>query len=286
MRKTFSGLLLLSTVLVLIGQGVALAATSTEHSQAQRPPVEAKSDSLACLAPLTAATGGLCCPGTQSSTAPCVSSTPGIISAAEKKLDPLAVHGVQIPLPIVLQMIKKALQRGWSSALADRGLMVCEYRRRNAGSGSPILYCNTNAVYFNNLQVDASNDKLHCLYHCFLTRENIITALIGYINDNHYAANVLPSLLNKAPAASATYSLRVPETIPLLLGNHHSFVKYPAFVTFVMGNGHLTEIELAKRKGKIKVVKKPGHYLQSSEPTVVWGQSNADLLCTVSNLQC
>ena len=290
MGKAFSGFLLFTVVLVLTGHGVALAATATEGSHANRSITKAKSDYLACLAPLTAGSGGLCCPGTRSSTSPCVASTPGMVSAAEKKLKPLVVNGVQIPLPIALQIVKTALRRKWSLSLSDRNVLVCDFRQL-AGSRMSVLHCNTNSVHFRgfiqaNFHVKASDRKVHCYYDCFLTKENIVTALIRYINSDPGRANVLGSLLGKAPAASATYSLRVPEIVPMRFPKQHGFFNYPAYVTFVMGKGHLTDVEMTKRKGTANVVKHLNHYKQSRDRVYVGNPSNGNILCTASNLTC
>ncbi len=288
--KAFGGFLLLAAAVVLVGNGAGLATASAKGLPGNGSPAAAKSTSFACLTPLTAATGGLCCPGTQTSTAPCVASTPGVVSAAEKRLKPLVVNGVQIPLPIALQIVKKALKRKWSLSLAARNVLVCDFRQI-AGSHMSVLHCNTNSVHFRgfiqaNFHVKASDRKVHCYYNCFLTWENIVTALIRYVNADPGRANVLGSLLGKAPAASATYSLRVPETVPMRFPKQHLFVNFPAYVTFVMGRGHLSDIELTRRKGTAKMVKHLSRHKQSRDRVYVGNKSNGNILCTASNLTC
>ena len=97
---------------------------------------------------------------------------------------------------------------------------------------------------------------------------------------------MLGYLLGEAPGASATYSLRVPETVPMRFPKQHVFVNYPAYVTFVMGEGRLLDIELVKRERTAKMVKHLSRHKQSRDRAYVGNQSNGNILCTASNLTC
>ena len=68
------------------------------------------------------------------------------------KLGKILVIGqkVQIPQPIVFEIIKAALKRPWSSASRDRNQVVCRFRY-NLGShlrDRAVLYCQTNNEHF------------------------------------------------------------------------------------------------------------------------------------------
>lgn len=219
---------------------------------------------------------------------PCISSNPTIISAAVAKLKLLVVNGVRIPLPVTLQMVKKALGRTWSSVSSDRDVMVCEFRRVPA-TGVPFLYCNMNYEYFHTVKekynnVNSSDTKVHCYDNCFMTRKNIILSLIRYVDNDAFTAKVLGSLLDKTPAETATYSLRVAENIPMWIPDKHLIVSSPEYVTFVIGGGGLVDVQLTERQGKIKVVAHKAHYKQPKDRVNV-GPSLGSL-CKQSSVTC
>ena len=283
-------ILLVFALVAAFSGGAAEASTGTGPTHANSPPRQVHVDSRTCLSPLILASGGLCCPGTQSSMEPCLSSNPTVISAAVKKLKPLMVNGVRIPLPVTLQMIKKALGRVWSTAAANRDVLVCAFRKV-PGTRVPLLHCNTNYVHFKGFietdtHIKLSDRKVHCYYNCFLTRENIVASLVRYVNHDIRTARVLGSLLDKVPAADATYSLRVTETVPMWLPDRHLLVDNPAYVTFVIGDGGLADVQLSEGDGKIEIVKHMEHNKRPRQRVNVGPPGSPGMVCTATAIQC
>lgn len=208
---------------------------------------------LSCLSPLIQDVGAVCCPGGESSLAPCLSSGPGEISTLAAKLPPLYVNGVELPLPIVVQLVKKSLGRAWSRAPRDRNVLVC---RLNEVPGSQLhrLYCDTDDGHFHAVlgakyHVKASDKKVYCYYDCFLTKGNIVISILRYVNGNVTRDRRLAALLSQAPDTDADYSLRMPQTVPMLFPEPSGsvMVDTPVYVTFVVQDGDLKDVQLADR---------------------------------------
>lgn len=273
-------------VCVFLVSAAALASVSYAQPKSGSAKSRASTDSSSCSSPLIHASGGLCCPGPRDSTAPCISSTPSMLNAAERKLPPLVVNGVRIPLPVALQLIKRGLYRSWSQKLADRGLLVCIHRKK-PGTLERLLYCETNGSYFKerfsfngkaHKYIKPSDIKVHCFTDCFLVRENIIVALARYVDRDEKRSNKLAALLERAPSAWSTYSLRVPETVPLWFPSKHIIENYPAYVTFFVGNGEIVDVEFA-RNHKVGITVKSDAKIRKQQQREEEGCRNGMISC-------
>lgn len=205
-----------------------------------------------CSNPLVLSTGGLCCPASPLSGEECSQKQAQPINRAASKIRPLVVNGVIIPLPIVTQMVKKGLGRSWSPAMKARNLMVCGYG--TSSSRIPVLHCLSNRAHFRDpiskhLNYNPQKSNIRCYANCFLTQGNIVASVVRYIDFSSHRAQLISSLIGKTPTSMAAYSLRVPETVPMQFPPLHKIVNVPVFVTFMIKNGDLSDIELAKRTG-------------------------------------
>lgn len=175
------------------------------------------------------------------------------MDALAQKLTPVFVNGVKLPLPIVTQMVKKALTRIWSRAPKDRNELVCWFTSL-PGTRFRQLLCNTNGHHFEaqrgaGYYVPASKKMVQCYYNCFLTKGEIAIAIIRYVNAHLTRARILSGLLLQAPKPDASYSLRVAETVPMLFPEgRKSVIRHtPVYVTFVIQDGALSDVELTRR---------------------------------------
>ena len=163
------------------------------------------------------------------------------------RLQPIAVNHVRLPMPIAMQMIKKALSRHWSARIADIDQLVC---RRSTMSESRVrfLYCNTDGFHFHT-HVKASSQKVHCYENCFLTQGDIAITLANYVNADSSRSSILLGLLAQVPGAHADYSLREPERVPMTFYSPTGMIKvdFPVYLTFVVRQGSLVNLELKQR---------------------------------------
>ncbi|MGH8126880.1 MAG: hypothetical protein ACRETC_00735 [Gammaproteobacteria bacterium] len=282
--------LITASLCVFVGVGTALA-SSNSVTQAKDPTQSRPEPQRSCLSPLVLAVGGVCCPGPQSSMAPCLVSNPGGLSANAKKLKPIFVSGVKLPLPIVLQMLSKSLERSWSKALSDRADLVCRYRK-SLNAGAPFLHCSTNNAHFH-LGVEAlyhikpTNVKIQCYANCFITRGNVMISVLRYVNNNSTRARLLGSLLKGAPTANSSYSLRVAQTVPLKFPVGYGWIalNYPVFVKFIISKGDIAGIELMQRHG---LAQKWDRKKQNRLPEQIAPNSSPDpwILCVAGNVIC
>lgn len=232
--------------------GAALASAGNNRPLATHVSIPGQPVSTPCSNSVILSTGGLCCPHSRGSTESCSQTRRKIIYPSMARTKPLVINGVIIPLPIIAQMVEKGLRRSWSPAVADRNLLVCGY-----GSSStllPTLHCLSNKAYFRHhsdkhLDYDPTKVKIRCYANCFLTQGNITASIIHYIDFSSHRARLISTLANKVPDIGASYSLRVPETVPMRFPALHKIVKYPVFITFYIQKGDLSNIELAKRNG-------------------------------------
>jgi len=261
--RTSSGVIL--GILIAIG-GTSIASANNPESSAGDSTPNGKIVQNPCSTPVVLSTGGLCCPLSPSSGEECSQQKVQPINRATSNMKPLTVNGVIIPLPVVTQMVKKGLRRSWSSAKKDRNLIVCGYGRtdieRSALSNSrlPVLNCLSNEAHFRlsfrnpyskHLDYDPQKTNVHCYANCFLTQENVVASVVRYIDHSSHTARLISSLIGKTPTSKATYSLKVPETVPMRFPSlHNKIVKVPVFVTFMIKNGDLSDIQLADRKRK------------------------------------
>lgn len=247
----------ISLVSAMLMASLAMPAMGFAHETApessSRPPVAGPD--LPCLSPLIQNVGGLCCPGTQASVAPCLDIRRTEVSPLAEKLQPLYVDGIRIPTPIVLQLIKKALSQMWSAVPRDRATLVCRFTDV-PGTRRTLLYCETNEGHFSRLQGPMYSLKLKkkstikCYYNCFLTRNNVYESLRQYVDDNYIRAEFIAGLLAQAPNEDDSYSLRMPQVVPMLfpLPGGPLILDYPVFVTYVIDDGDLADVKLADRK--------------------------------------
>lgn len=259
--RTLSGVIL--GILIAIS-GTSIASATSHKSSAGSFLPNDKAVQNACSNPFVLSSGGLCCPLSSTSGEKCAQKQARPINRAASKMKPLTVNGVIIPLPIVTQMVKKGLKRSWSSAIKDRNLIVCGYGRTNirnsvlANSRIPSLNCLSNQAHFRfslsdpyskHLDYDPKKTNIRCYANCFLTQGNIAASVVRYIDHSSFRANLISSLIGRTPTSKATYSLRVPEIVPMQFSSSHKAVNVPVFVTFTIKNGDLYDVEIAERKG-------------------------------------
>lgn len=217
-----------------------------------RPPAKAN---FSCRSPLIQGIEAVCCPGDAASHAPCLSSGPGDASTLAAKLPPLYVNGVKLPTPIIVQLVKKSLTRAWSRAPRDRNVLVCRFIDL-PDTRLLRLYCNTDDGHSHaslstaKYHVGASDKTVYCYSNCFLTKGNVAISILRYVNGNLSRGRRLAALLSQAPDANADYSLRLPQTVPMLFPASGGSVKVdmPVYVTFVVNDGDLKDVQLARRK--------------------------------------
>ncbi|MGH8273050.1 MAG: hypothetical protein ACRES9_02160 [Gammaproteobacteria bacterium] len=242
----------------------------------------------ACLSPLIQGSGGLCCPGLPSSASPCLRTNFHAISADVGKLHPIYVNGFRLPLPIALQMVKKALSQPSSVSLKDRKKLLCR-KLPQAGSHFSELRCFT----VGKQHLKAEDKKVHCYMNCLLSRENLAISVLRYVNNDSDRARLLNNLLAKVPAGDANYTLRVPERVPLKENVQGGSVNlfYPLFVTFVVQNGGLVDVQMEKRPGVkpslVRNLKRVESQRAPQPPTRVdRDKGSMQGLCTTSNIKC
>lgn len=253
---------ILGILFAICGSSIALA--SNPKSSAGSFASHVKTVQNPCANPMILSTGGLCCPLSPGSTEKCSQQPAQRISRNVSKMKALVVNGITIPLPIVTQMAKKGLRRSWSEAMQDRNLIVCGYGRTQIAHSDlsntrfPVLHCLSNEAHFryspNNpyskhLNYDPRKSNIRCYSNCFLTQGNVVASVTGYIDHSSHRAQLISWLIGQAPTSGAAYSLRVPETVPMRFPSlHNKIVHVPVFVTFVIKNGDLSDIQLAERK--------------------------------------
>ena len=129
------------------------------------------------------------------------------------KLGKILVIGqrIQIPQPIVFEIIKAALKRPWSSASKDRNQVVCRFRY-NLGShlkDRAVLYCQTNNEHF-------QREARHPYHRRFLDFGTLAT-FIGPLTFEEFQTDQLhlvdpnrfKRLFAKLPPARSRYTLEV-----------------------------------------------------------------------------
>lgn len=162
------------------------------------------------------------------------------------QLSPIVIAGQHLPFPIVLQMIKTALGRPWSSARADQDKMVCRFDHA-LGSHLPTLRCETNAQYFremgrtrtyfflasagaygNSPTPEGMSDAIE------RGRIPILAEVADWANGTSINPSALKRLLAKLPPAGSSYTLEITD--------HGKPV-----VTYVIKNGELVKVYVVKK---------------------------------------
>lgn len=231
--------------------GPSLAAVADGRPVLARSPVTSKPAASVCANRVLLATGGLCCPLPQSTAGRCSQAQHRLIDPAMARLQPLRVNGVTIPLVIVAQVVDKGLHRSWSPAIEDRNQVVCRFG--DSSSRFPALHCLSNKTHFRNpvtqhLNYDPASSKIDCYSGCFLTQGDVAVSIVRYINSDAHRATLVSSLLSRMPKRRASYTLRIPETVPMRFPSlQDKILNYPVFVTFSITKGELSNIELSKR---------------------------------------
>ncbi|MGH8272356.1 MAG: hypothetical protein ACRESG_08540 [Gammaproteobacteria bacterium] len=153
------------------------------------------------------------------------SSSTHAVSQATVNLSPIVVYGHHVPLPVALQMVKKALKRPWSSSPEDADKMVCEFDSIT-GSHFQTLFCQTNRQYFK------QQDQTQL---AFLTGHNLPVTVVDWTHQSIINRGALIELLKKLPSANASYTLRVTD--------HGKVV-----AEYVFKNGNLVGVRKIKPK--------------------------------------
>lgn len=129
-------------------------------------------------------------------------------------LSPIKVYGLHIPIPLALQLYKKALTRSWSANPADLDKMVCVWQRP-VGTHFQTLYCRTNRQH----QQLASATQLawSTPYARWLPGDTttapqnnrVPLVLSGLTAQQSIRRSSLAPLFGKLPPANSSYTLRV-----------------------------------------------------------------------------
>jgi hypothetical protein len=170
-------------------------------------------------------------------------------------LSPITVHGTHIPLPLALQLYKKALTRHWSNKRADLDKLVCQWQTP-LGTHMQSLWCMTNrnhqklaeqtqtAMLSANYAFNPARGEGNPLAMA-LANGAIPISLGGASRGGKLQRGTLAPLLNKLPPANASYTFRV-------TGNNGK-----PLVDYVIKHGNLTHIYRYVYKGAAKSSKKP-----------------------------
>lgn len=175
----------------------------------------------------------------QDSPAPGSSTTAYRESQQAVELSPIVVNGQHMSFPIALQMIKKAINRPWSSARADRNKMVCRFEDM-MGSHLQTLHCETNAQHEQireatqmALFLAAAQGNSSCDLNCVVARGMVNVPVMQYVNDHWINRGALLTLLRKLPPADSSYTLQVTD---------HG----KPIIAYVIKNGELVKVYAVK----------------------------------------
>jgi hypothetical protein len=152
-------------------------------------------------------------------------------------LSPITVRGLHIPLPLALQLYKKALTRHWSSKIADLDKLVCQWQTP-LGTHMQSLWCMTNRNHqkladkteMAILSVNTPSVPGHPSLATALSNGAIPISLAGMSIHAKLPRGTLAPLLKKLPPADASYTFRV-------TGNNGK-----PWVDYVIKNGKLVHI--------------------------------------------
>lgn len=140
-----------------------------------------------------------------------------VMTQKQVNLSPIVVHGEHMPLPVALQLYKKALTRPWSSHRAELNKLVCRWHTP-MGTHMQSLFCMTNLQHrhlrqgttlaiTNSLgKYDARGRPDAAIRHAF--RAGAIPAILSK-NQVTTPRSTLAPILKTLPPANASYTLRV-----------------------------------------------------------------------------
>ncbi len=114
-------------------------------------------------------------------------------------------HRIQIPAPIVFEIIKAGLSRPWSSAPRDRNLVVCRFRYKLGShlKDRAVLFCQTNNEHFQREARHFFLNHRHTIQGP-LTFEEFQTDQMHLVDPNR-----LRRLMAKLPPVESRYELEV-----------------------------------------------------------------------------
>jgi hypothetical protein len=178
--------------------------------------------------------------------APCLKTHRHAINAEVAKLRPIYVYAMRLPLPIALQIMKKALVRKLQAhPPANRLDLTCQ-KAKQVGTHLPSLHCGLNV----NHHIKPEKLKVHCVTeHCQMNKGNFLVSVLRYVNSDAGRSRLLLSLLDKVPSISANYTLRVAGWVPLrsYTQGGSKVLNYPLFITYIVKNGELVAV---RQKGR------------------------------------
>lgn len=166
-----------------------------------------------------------------------------VVSQKNVNLSPIIVYGQRIPLPVALQIVKKALKRPYSTHREDLDKLVCKFVEMQ-DSHLQTLRCETNRQHLRMEEatqsaIDSAGAMANssCGLTCVI--ENGMVGFPGKLGawmDQHpIHPGALKELLKKLPPADASYTLRVTD--------HGKVV-----AEYVFKDGNLVGIKEARHK--------------------------------------
>lgn len=133
-------------------------------------------------------------------------------SGKSANLEPIVVKGHHLPLPVMLQVVRTALNRSWSNAAKDKNKLVCRFESE-IGTHFETLRCMTNKVhskFVNGTQQSLMMASQGQGIGGLESNGNTIPSQVGnWVNSRNINPAAIHAMLHKLPPASSSYKLVV-----------------------------------------------------------------------------